>query len=84
MPAVIRLRRVGTTKRAFHRVVVTDKRMPRDGRFIEGIGYYDPNKEPAHVHVDRERALYWLRRGAKPSETVASLFKRLGIDHTKG
>ena len=65
-------------------MVVTDKRMPRDGRFIENLGYYDPHKEPAFVEVDRERALYWLRKGAKPSETVASLFLKLGIDHTKG
>ncbi|MBI2871122.1 MAG: 30S ribosomal protein S16 [Candidatus Omnitrophica bacterium] len=84
MAVVIRLRRVGTTNKHHHRVVVTDKRSPRDGRFIEAIGYYDPNQDPAVVKVSRDRALFWLRRGARPSLTVASLFEKLGIDHTKG
>ena len=84
MAVVIRLRREGTTKRPRHRVVVTDKRMPRDGRFIESLGYYNATTHPVDVKVNRDRALFWLRRGAKPSDTVRSLFLKLGIDHTKG
>ena len=79
MAVVIRLKRIGSTKRAVHRVVVTDSRNPRDGRFIEELGYYDPKKEPAVIKVDRERAKYWLEVGAKPSVVVKSLFKKAGI-----
>lgn len=79
MPVVIRLKRIGTINRAVHRVVVTDSRSPRDGRFIEEIGFYDPRKNPAVIRVNKERAQYWLGVGAKPSEAVKSLFKKSGI-----
>lgn len=72
----IRLRRTGATKRPYYRVVVTDSRAWRDGRFVEVLGHYDPRKDPAVVKIDAERAKYWLERGAKPSETVRSLLKR--------
>jgi small subunit ribosomal protein S16 len=72
----IRLRRTGTTKRPYYRVVVTDARAWRDGRFVEVLGHYDPRRNPAVVEIDAERAQYWLKRGAKASETVASLLKR--------
>ncbi|MBL7157372.1 MAG: 30S ribosomal protein S16 [Candidatus Omnitrophica bacterium] len=79
MAVVLRLKRMGTNKKPFYRIVATDKRSPRDGRFIEEIGYYDPKKNPADIKIDRERALYWLKNGAKPSETVRSLIKKQGI-----
>jgi small subunit ribosomal protein S16 len=70
---------LGTKKEPFWRVVVTDQRMPRDGRFIEEIGYYDPKKKPSKVNIKKERAAYWLAVGAQPSTVVKSFFKRLGI-----
>jgi small subunit ribosomal protein S16 len=70
---------MGTNKRPFNRIVVTDKKNPRDGRFIEGIGYYDPLKNPADIKVDAERAKYWLGVGAKPSVAVKNLFKKVGL-----
>ena len=79
MAVVIRLRRTGTRNRPAYRVVVADKRKPRDGRFIETLGHYEPLREPAIVNIDGERAVHWLQHGAVPSETVASLFKREGI-----
>ena len=79
MAVVLRLKRMGTNKKPFYRIVATDKRSPRDGRFIEEIGYYDPKKNPADIKIDRERVLYWLKNGAKPSETVRSLIKKQGI-----
>ena len=79
MATVIRLKRMGTNKRPFNRIVVADKHSPRDGRFIEEIGYYNPLKDPAEIKVDVERAKYWLKVGAKPSVTVKSLFKKAGI-----
>jgi small subunit ribosomal protein S16 len=72
----IRLRRTGSTKRPYYRVVVTDSRAWRDGRFVEVLGHYDPRKNPALVKIDAERAQYWMKRGARPSETVKSLLKR--------
>ena len=75
----IRLRRMGAKKRPFYRVVVADARSPRDGRFIETLGTYDPGKEPASVHIDRERARHWLGQGAQMSETVENLFRRAGV-----
>jgi small subunit ribosomal protein S16 len=72
----IRLRRTGTTKRPYYRVVVADSRMTRDGRFVEVLGHYDPRREPAVVKIDTERASYWMGRGAKASDTVRSLLKR--------
>jgi small subunit ribosomal protein S16 len=67
---------------AFYRIVVADSRSPRDGRFIEQLGYYDPLKEPADIKVDTEKVLDWFSKGAKPTETVKSLFSRVGIMET--
>ncbi len=75
----LRLRRMGAKKAPFYRVVVADSRSPRDGRFIEEIGYYDPKPRESVVKIDRERALYWLSQGAEPTDTVASLLRREGI-----
>ena len=72
----IRLRRTGTTKRPYYRVVVADSRAWRDGRFIEVIGHYDPRRNPAIVKLDAERAQHWISKGARPSDTVRSLLKR--------
>ena len=79
MAVVIRLKRMGTTKRPHHRIVVCDSRSPRDGRPIELIGYYNPTKNPCLLEFNRERAIYWLGKGAKPSNVVASLLKKKGI-----
>lgn len=75
----IRLKRVGAKKAPKYRVVVADERMPRDGRFIEEIGYYDPMTTPATVKLDAEKAQKWIKNGAQPSDTVRSLLKREGI-----
>lgn len=75
----IRLRRIGRTHKPVYRVVVADSRAPRDGAFVEVIGHYDPQTEPSTVQIDREKALLWLSRGAKPTETVASLLAKAGI-----
>lgn len=74
----IRLRRMGAKKAPFYRVVVADSRFPRDGRFIEEIGTYDPLAEPAAVKVDAERAQAWIKTGAQPTETVKNLLKKAG------
>lgn len=79
MAVKIRLKRIGAKKAPFYRVVVTDSRSPRDGRFIEELGYFDSTAQPAKVKVSEERALQWLMNGAQPSETVRSLFRKLGI-----
>lgn len=71
----IRLRRMGAKKAPFYRVVVADSRYPRDGRFIEEIGYYDPTKEPSVVSIDKEKADKWLADGAQPTDTVKKLLK---------
>jgi small subunit ribosomal protein S16 len=75
----IRLSRAGAPKKPFYKVVVADSRMPRDGRFIEIIGRYNPRTEPSYVEIDKEKALQWLSKGAKPTGTVANLFKIAGI-----
>jgi len=75
----IRLRRMGRRNRAFYRVVVTDSRSPRDGKFIELIGHYNPLTDPATITIDEEKALKWLRCGAQPTDTVRSLLRKLGI-----
>jgi small subunit ribosomal protein S16 len=72
----IRLRRVGSTKRPYYRVVVADSKSWRDGRFVETLGHYDPRKDPAVVKIDAERARYWISKGAQPSDTVRSLLKK--------
>lgn len=79
MATKIRLKRMGGKKAPFYRVVVADSRWPRDGRFIEEIGYYDPLKDPALIHIDEEKAKKWLAEGAEISDTVNSLFKKAGI-----
>lgn len=78
MAVRIRLRRMGARNRPFYRLVVADSRSPRDGRFIEEVGYYDPTTEPATVSVDRDRVLDWLRKGAQPSETARALLEKSG------
>jgi small subunit ribosomal protein S16 len=72
----IRLRRTGTTKRPYYRVVVADSQAWRDGRFVEVLGHYDPRKLPALIKIDVERAKHWIKRGAQTSETVRSLIKK--------
>ncbi len=75
----IRLKRMGTTKRPVYRLVVADSRSPRDGRFIESIGFYDPLPNPAVVSIDTERVQLWLRRGARPSDSARQLLVKEGI-----
>ena len=75
----IRLKRTGKKKDPSYRVVVADERMPRDGRFIEEIGFYNPMTEPATVKIDAEKAQTWIKNGAQPSDTVRSLLKKSGI-----
>ena len=75
----IRLRRMGAKKAPFYRIVVADSRYPRDGRFIEELGYYDPMKEPVDIKIDGEKAKEWLAKGAQPTETVKSLLKKSGV-----
>ena len=79
MSVVIRLKTMGTKKKIKHRLVVTDTRFPRDGRFLEEVGYWDPSKEPPVMSVKAERILHWMSKGAKPSETVKSILKRAGV-----
>jgi len=79
MAVKIRLRRMGAKKAPFYRIVVADSRFPRDGRFIEEIGYYDPTKEPSVVKVDADKAKKWIESGAQPTETIKSIFKKNGV-----
>jgi small subunit ribosomal protein S16 len=79
MSVRIRLKRLGAKKRPFYRVVVADQRSPRDGRFIENIGRYQPMDDPSVIEIDEERALHWLRVGAQPSNTVRVLMTKVGI-----
>ena len=79
MATKIRLRRMGAKKAPFYRVLVADSRSPRDGRFIEEIGYYNPISEPAEIKINEEKVLKWLQTGAEPSETVKQLLKTTGI-----
>jgi small subunit ribosomal protein S16 len=79
MSVRIRLKRLGAKKRPFYRVVVADQRSPRDGRFIENIGKYHPLEDPSLIEIDADRALYWLREGAQPSNTVRVLMTKVGI-----
>ena len=76
----IRMQRHGANKAPFYRIVVTDSRNPRDGRFIEIIGTYDPRKADEQFKIDEEKALKWLSQGAQPTDTVKSMFKQLGIN----
>ena len=79
MAVKIRLRRMGAKKAPFYRVVVADSRYPRDGRFIEEIGYYDPTKEPSVIKIDNEKAQQWIKNGAQSTDTVKKLLKINGI-----
>ena len=79
MAVKIRLRRMGAKKAPFYRVVVADARYPRDGRFIEELGYYDPTKEPSVVKIDGDKAKEWMANGAQPTDTVKALLKKEGI-----
>jgi len=79
MAVKIRLKRMGAKKNPFYRVVVADSRYPRDGRFIEEIGTYNPVVEPAQVNIDAEKAQKWIKNGAQPTDTVKSLLKKQGI-----
>ena len=75
----IRLRRMGAKKAPYYRIVVADSRYPRDGRFIDEIGYYDPTKEPSVVKVDADKAKEWIAKGAQPTDTVKTILKKEGI-----
>ncbi len=79
MAVKIRLKRMGAKKSPFYRVVVADSRYPRDGRFIEEIGIYNPLVDPALVNIDSEKALKWLKNGAQPTDTVKFLLKKTGV-----
>ena len=74
----IRLRRMGAKKNPFYRIVVADSRAPRDGRFVEELGTYDPLANPSAIKVDVERAQYWVKHGAQPTDTVKALLKKAG------
>lgn len=79
MATKIRLKRMGSKKSPFYRVVVCDSRYPRDGRFIEILGYYNPLTNPAEIKIDEEKAKTWLANGAQPSDTAKSVLKQAGI-----
>ena len=79
MAVKIRLRRMGAKKAPFYRIVVADSRFPRDGRFIEEIGYYNPLTNPADINIDGEKAKKWIANGAQATETVKSLLKKSGV-----
>ncbi len=79
MSVRIRLKRMGSKRNAFYRFVVADSRRSRDGSVIDNLGYYDPLTEPENVKIEEEKALEWLAKGAKPSNTVKSLFQKAGI-----
>ena len=79
MAVKIRLRRMGAKKAPFYRIVVADERYPRDGRFIEEIGYYDPTKEPTVVNLDADKAKTWLKNGAQPTDTVKVILDRKSV-----
>lgn len=79
MAVKIRMTRIGAKRKPFYRIVVADSRMPRDGRYIEQLGYYDPLANPKKLKLDEEKALDWLQKGAQPSDTVRSFLSNLGI-----
>ena len=79
MAVKISLRRIGEKKAPFYRIIVADSRSPRNGRFIDEIGTYDPSKDPSEFHIDEEAAKKWLANGAQPTEVVGKLFKVAGI-----
>ncbi len=79
MAVKIRLRRMGAKKAPFYRIVVADSRYPRDGRFIEDLGYYDPTKDPSVIKVDEEKVKSWLANGAQPTDSVKAILKKAGL-----
>ena len=79
MAVKIRLKRMGAKKSPFYRVVVADARCPRDGRFIEEIGYYNPTTDPTVIKIDEEKAVEWVKKGAKPTDVIKRLFTKVGI-----
>lgn len=79
MAVKMRLTRIGAKKAPFYRVIIADSRSPRDGKFIEEIGYYNPMTDPADVKIDAEKAKSWIKNGAQPTETVKALLKKAGI-----
>ncbi|NLE12433.1 MAG: 30S ribosomal protein S16 [Clostridiales bacterium] len=79
MAVKIRLKRIGAKKAPFYRIVVADSRTPRNGRFIEELGYYDPLKNPAEIKLDNEKAKNWIKNGAQPTETVKTILKKSGV-----
>ena len=83
MAVKIRLKRIGSKKNPFYRIVVADERAPRDGKFIEEIGYYNPLTEPKTIKVDAEKVNKWISNGAKPTDTVNRLFKNNGVYEAK-
>ncbi|WP_097025519.1 30S ribosomal protein S16 [Clostridium peptidivorans] len=84
MAVKIRLRRMGAKKAPFYRVIVADSRSPRDGRFIDEIGYYNPITEPATIKIDEEKAIQWINNGAQPTEIVKRLFVKSGVSEKLG
>ena len=79
MAVKIRLKRMGAKKSPFYRVVVADARFPRDGRFIEEIGYYNPTTDPTVIKIDEEKAVEWVKKGAQPTDVIKRLFTKVGI-----
>jgi len=79
MPVRLRLTRKGAKKRPFYRIVAADSEAPRDGRFLEVLGYYDPFKDPTQVQMDEDKVRKWIQRGAKVSDTVGSLLRKRGV-----
>lgn len=84
MAVKIRLKRMGAKKKPFYRVIVADSRSPRDGKFIDHIGHYNPVSEPVDVKIDAEKAIKWLNDGAQPTDTVKDLFKKHGVYEQMG
>ena len=80
MAVVLRMTRRGTKKKPFYRIVAADSRSPRDGKFLEMLGTYDPLKSENNIKIDSEKVASWVKKGAKPSETVASLLKKAGVE----
>ena len=79
MAVKFRLARYGSKKKPFYRIIVADSRSPRDGRFIENVGTYDPLKDPAQISLDKEKIKTWYEKGARPTKTVENIFKREGV-----
>ncbi|NLL70162.1 MAG: 30S ribosomal protein S16 [Epulopiscium sp.] len=79
MAVKMRLKRMGAKKAPFYRIIVADSRAPRDGKFIEELGYYDPTKDPVELKVNEDLAKKWIQNGAQPSDTVRALLKKAGV-----